>query len=171
MLRLEMKDRSATLDDFNPRVEMDGEDEIPAADIKVTFRMQSSELEVFSKTLPTEFFNKNSLDLAGDVMVVRDPHIVYPQKRNDEMVGATFLMDFGLGKPMTFADAGVNKFELTPLDGGFADVTCRVQCRPDEMQGGRLYWMQHKHVTIGFIPPELPTMPEGEGKDSKDKKE
>lgn len=155
MLRLEITNQLGTFENFNPRTEKDGPEKVPAADLKISCPMDAGVLAHFRADLKNMLFTSEK-DLAGPVMRVRDPHMVYPISRDEEMTGATVLIDFGIGAPMRFEDAKVNTFRLTPMDGGSVIVGFRVQCRPTEEQAGKLYTLQEKGITITVEPGELP---------------
>lgn len=158
MLEFELEGATATLENFNPRVEKAGPEKVPAADLKISCARSADVLAHFEPTLKAFLFNdKGPRDLA-DGLPLRDPHMVFPLARDEEMTGATVKIDFGIGEPMVFADAKVNQFRLTPQEGGSVIVGFRVQCKPNELQAGKLYTMQEKGITISVEPAELPEM-------------
>lgn len=160
MFAFELERATATLENLNCRTEKNGPDKVPAADLKISVTGSADLLAFFSPTLKAMLFNdKGPKDLA-DGLPLRDTHFVFPLARDEEMVGATVSLDFGIGKPMVFEEAKVNQFRITPMEGGSVIVGFRVQCRPDEKQIGRLYQLQEQAVTIGVDPPELPVMKE-----------
>lgn len=159
MLQLEFTKVTATLENLNCRTEKIGPDKVPAADLKVSLSGSADVLAFFSPTLKALLFDA-AQDLAGETMRLRDSHMVYPLQRDEEMSGASVMIDFGLGDPMTFPDAKVNQFRITPVDGGSVTLGFRVQCKPDEKQIGVLYTMQERGITFTLTPAELPTMAE-----------
>lgn len=159
MLKLELDKVLGTFENFNPRVEKDGNDKVPAADLKISCNMTADVLAHFRSDLKHTLFVSEK-DLAGETLRVRDPHMVYPIQRDEEMTGAKVSIDFGISEPMVFEGARINQFRLTPMDGGTVVVGFRVQCRPDEEQAGKLYTMQEKGITIALEPIEPPKMAE-----------
>lgn len=153
MLALELTKVTGTFEHFNPRTEKDGPDKVPAADLRISCPMSADVLAHFRPDLKQTLFVAEK-DLAGEVLRVRDPHMVYPIQRDEEMTGATVLIDFGIGAPMVFSDAKVNQFRLSPADGGTVYVVFRVQCRPTEEQAGKLYILQEKGITLSIEPAE-----------------
>lgn len=158
MFAFKLSKATATLENFNPRAEKNGPDKVPAADLKFLVNMGPEALNFFSPTLADFVFDRNGPRDLADGMPLRDPHMVYPLVRDEEMTGATVLVDYGVAKPMEFADVKVNQFRLTPQEGGTTGVSFRVQCKPDEKQAGKLYIMQEQGVTITIVPAELPEM-------------
>src|SRR4051812_18525448 len=159
-MEFELTKATATFENFNPRVEKDGPDKVPAADLKISVAQSADVLAFFSPTLKAFYFDeKGPRDLA-EGMPLRDPHAVYPHARDEELTGATVTIDFGVGQPMVFQDAKVNQFRLEPMNGGAVVVDFRVQCRPNEAQAGKLYLLQETGITISVVPPALPTIKE-----------
>ena len=160
MLRLELAKASATLESVNLRTEKHGPDKIPAADLKVSVAQAADVLANFSPTLKNFLFHtEGTLDLAGG-FALRDPHLGYPLSRDEEMTGATVKIGYGPGDPQVFADAKVNAFKLTPMDGGSVIVGFRVQCRPTPEQIAKLYTLQETGIELWLEPAELPSLPD-----------
>ena len=158
MLRLELDKATATLESVNLRMEKHGDEKIPAADLKLSVAQPADVLANFSPTLKNFLFHtEGTLDLAGG-MELRDSHLGYPLTRDEEMTGATVQIGYGVGEPMTFQDAKVNGFRLTPHNGGTVVVGFRVQCRPTPEQVAKLYTLQETGVELWLEPVELPTM-------------
>lgn len=169
MLELKLDKIDAMYTHFNGRTEREGDKDIPAADLKVTAYLPATVLEQFRTGLKDMLFKHDTLegtlfagdeDVAKQGLVVRDPHMVYPLERDEEMTGATVSIDFGIGDPMVFGGVKVNSFKLTPRDGGSVVVDFRVQCRPDQDQGGKLYWLQKRSITFSLTPMEPPKLAE-----------
>ncbi len=158
MLQLEFDKVTATFENFNPRVEKDGPDKVPAADLKVSVATDADVLAFFSPKLKQMYFNENGPHDLADGLPLQDPHAVYPHARDEEMAGAQVSIDFGVGDPMVFTDAKVNQFKLTPMAGGSVIVAFRVQCRPNELQAGKLYVLQESGITLSLTPAPLPQL-------------
>lgn len=159
MLELELEKQTANLVDFDPKTKKFGGGKVPYAVLAVSCTLSADVLANFSPTLKAMLFDeKGPKDLAGDTMPLRDPHMVYPLDRDEEMTGATVMIDVGIGDPMRFADVVVKDFQLTPLPGGFVVVAFKVHCEPNEAQVGKLYMMQEQPITITLEPMELPKM-------------
>jgi hypothetical protein len=155
MLEFRLSKAPATLENFNSRTEKSGPDKIPAADLKVSCPQPADTLQFFSPTLKSMLFDEKAPKDLAEGMPLRDPHMVYPLARDEEMTGATVEIDYGVGEPMVFQDCKVNSFRLTPWAGGTVIIGFRVQCRPDEKQAGRLFMLQELAITVTVTPPEL----------------
>ena len=157
MLQLDLNNVTATLEGINLRTEKIGPDKVPAADLKISVPTDADVLAHFSPTLKGFLF-ETSIDLAGDVLSVRDPHMGYPLSRDEEMSGATVTIGYGVTQPMRFEDARLNAFKVTPMEGGSVVLGIRVQCRPSPEQVGNLYQLQETGITLTIEPAELPEM-------------
>jgi hypothetical protein len=157
MFDLALDKVTATLEQLTTRTEKMGPDDVPAATLKITCPMSADILAFFAPTLRNFLFTTEK-DLAGEVERVRDDHIEYPMCRDEEMVGATVSVEYGVGDPMRFEDVVVNEFRMTPMDGGTVVLGFKVNCRPSEQQIGKLYILQKKGVTLTLEPPELSEM-------------
>jgi hypothetical protein len=162
MLRLELTNVPAFLANFNPRAEKNGEETRPAADLALQVNIAASDvLPYFAPTLNHFLFDeKGTRDLADGLprRFTALPSIHW----DDEMTGATFSLHHGVGKPIVFEDAKVNKFVIEPVDGGSIKLSLRVQVHPDEKQAGKLSQLIQSDVEISLQPGELPTMGEDE---------
>ena len=148
---------TATLENVNLRTEKSGPDKIPAIDMKLSCAQNADVLANFSPTLKNFLFEV-SVDLAGDVMAVRDSHLGYPLSRDEEMSGAKVSIGYGPGAPMLFDDCKVNAFKLTPMEGGTVILGFRVQCRASPEQVARLYELLERGIELTIEPAELPEM-------------
>lgn len=161
MLRLELAGVTATLQNFNPRVEKKGTDKVPATDLKISTAQSPDVLAFFAPALKAHLFNESGPRDLADGLPLRDPHMVYPLKRDEEMLNAKVSIEYGVNKPLVFDDAKLKDFQLTPLQGGTVIVTFTVQCHPDaETQVPKLYVLQEQGITLSVEPAELPTMQE-----------
>lgn len=142
----------AKIKHLNCRVEKQGKKEfVPAADIRFQFTTHLAVLDAFSPALKDALFEN---DMVGPVPRASD--LVYPLELAGEMNECTVVVDSGVteGGQMSFIDAKVNSFKITPLKGGTIEVSCRVQCRPTQDQIGRLYVLQEKVADLSFQPAE-----------------
>lgn len=158
MLRLEFTEVDVKLLDFNPRVELHGEDRKLAGDLQCEAACTADVLAHFNPDLRALLFNKDSLDLANGE-AVRLPKLK-ALKWDDEMTGATFSLHHGIGAPTVFGDVSVNQFRIEPRNGGTVMLAFRVQLHPEEAQAGQLAALIQSTINVSVAPAELPTMAE-----------
>lgn len=162
LLALALSAAPAVFSNFNARTEKAGPDEVPAADLEFVVNQSADVLAFFSPTLKAHLFDEKSLDLA-DGMALRYPNMHYPIVFDREMTGAKVSIENGIGKPMVFDDAKVNKIRVTPMAGGSVQLGVRIQCKPDERQAGKLYMLQgQKGIALTIEPAELPNLGDGD---------
>lgn len=155
MLDFELSDAIATLEGFKSKPEKFGGTKIPAAELTISCNLDADVLAFFSPTLRAHLFDtEGPKDLAGG-MAVRYAHLDYPLGLDNEMSGATVSIGYGIGEPMRFADATLNQFGITPMNGGAVVVFFRVQCKPTEQQAGRLHMLNEQPITITVEPMDV----------------
>lgn len=145
-MALELKNQKAKLAHFNARSEMNGEDRVAAADVKLEVPLTDDDLAMFGPDLRSSWYN-------GD-RKLRNPQLEGPFSWEAEIVGATLTIHHGLGGKSDLVMQGctVNAFKLTPLDGGSVLMACRVQCHPGEKEAGKLYSMVQGDVEVSLEP-------------------
>lgn len=159
MLRLTIDRRQAQLTSLNCRAESIGPKEKRLAiDIGLSLSFEGGILDEFSPHLHEALFDRQTQDLAGGC-VRRFPEAA-PIEWQGEMTGAKVAFDIGISKPIEFADARINKFTLSPMDGGTVILSLRVQCHPSEDQVGPLAGHLQQGITFSLTPMELPVMAE-----------
>lgn len=161
VLQLEITEREATIVDFNPRAELNGEERRPAADIKFIVNMGSDVLAHFAPTLRAHLFNeKGPRDLA-DGLPLRYPELG-AFAWNADMINATLKIETGVSGEGTlkFEEAKISKFVIDPREGGGVVLSFRAQVHPDEKQAGKLSMMVQQPATITLVPAPLVEMKE-----------
>lgn len=158
MLQLELTKASAVLENFNPRTEKNGPDRVPATTLRFTSAQGADVLAHFSPTLRDAMFVEDS-DLAGATLRVRDPHTIWPMRRDESMTGATVEIAYGVGKPIALTECEIKDFSLTPNDGGTVQLSFNVNCKPDaDKDIPKLYKMMAQACELTLIPVELPEL-------------
>jgi hypothetical protein len=159
MLRLELDKVTATLQSFNPYTEKSGPDDVPAASLRISAALTPDVLAFFEPTLKSRLFNLDGPRDLADGLPVRDPHMVYPLKRDEEMVNAKVSIEYGVNKPVALDDVKIKDFHITPNEGGTVILAFTVLCKPDaEHQVPKLYKLQRQGITISVEPAELAEM-------------
>jgi hypothetical protein len=104
MLELELDKVVATLVNFNPRAEKNGKERVPAADLSIRVARDADVLAYFAPTLKSMIFDHAGPRDLAEGMPLRDKHMVYPLKRDEEMTGATVTIDYGVKETIELAD-------------------------------------------------------------------
>lgn len=149
---LSLTKEPAKLTNLNVRVELHGEDVVPAADMKLEIPLTIEDLAQFSPTLRASWYDKQAKLLAPEVDGPFDIH--------GKIVGATVTVHLGLGgkSDLVLGGCEVDQYKLEPIDGGSVTFYCRVKCRPDKKQIGELYELQQCLLEVSIEPAqaELP---------------
>ena len=161
MIRLTLTEAKAFINSFNPRAEKNGEETRPAGDISVTVNSSADVLAEFAPALKSFLFDPNGLKDLADGSPLRFAEIPLIHW-NDEMTGASFALNVGVGKPIEFTEAKVNKFTIEPIAGGAVKLSFRVQVHPDEKQFGRLSTLIQSEVSVSLTPAEMSELRDGE---------
>lgn len=166
MFQFTLTNAPATLENFNPHTEQNGPEKVPATDLTIKVVCSAEQLKYFEASLDSMLFDMTAPRDLADGMPLRDPHMVYPLHRDEEMTGAVAKIGWGVGDPMQFGEAKLNKFKLEPMAGGSVIIIFHLHIKPDMTQAGQLYMLQARVIDLSIVPPELPTLPSKEG-DSK----
>lgn len=160
MLELELANINALLLAFKPG-EKDGS---PHTDLTISVAETADVLAFFEPTLKSMLFDHAGPRDLAEGMPLRDKHLVFPLKRDEEMHNATVIIDYGVSEKIRLEATMLSKFELTPREGGAVVVEFTVRCRPDPHKDvPYLYILQKRGITITLIPgepEELPKMQE-----------
>jgi hypothetical protein len=164
MLEFELTNAVATLVNFNPRVEKNNKDKVPASDLRIRTAQSADVLAFFEPRLKAHLFDEAGPRDLAEGLPLRDKHMVYPLKRDELMSGAAVKIEYGVNSPIDLADARLKDFAITPMEGGTVIVEFTVQCKPDAFKHvPHLYLLQEQGITISVVPAdpaELPTMKE-----------
>lgn len=147
-MALELKNQKAKLAHFNARSEMNGEDHVPAADVKLELAIGAGDLAMFGPELRSSWYTNDA------AQKLRNPQLAGPFTWEGEIVGATMTIHHGLGGKSDLVIQGctVNGFKLTPQEGGTVLVAMRVQCHPNEKEAGKLYAMVQNELDVSLEP-------------------
>jgi hypothetical protein len=161
MLELEFDKVVATLVNFNPRAEKNGKERVPAADLSIRVARDADVLAYFAPTLKSMVFDHAGPRDLAEGMPLRDKHMVYPLKRDEEMTGATVTIEYGVKETIELADCRLKGFEITPHEGGTVWVDFTVQCKPDAHKHVPfLYLLQQQGITLSIEPRDEEDLPE-----------
>lgn len=150
---------------FNTRRELHGEDPQPAADLKIDMKLGSDQLALFHPALRSMLYHYDS-QVGGDLVDAAHkdsdpnyaPHVRFPKmgplKWDDEIVGATVTVHYGVKSEIVLSGSNVAKFHMEPQNGGTVALSFLIQAHPDEKQAGKLYTMNGSDIELTIEPPE-----------------
>lgn len=155
------------------RSEMHGQDREPASDVGLEANLSNDVLNIFHpglKGLLYYFDPAKERDLAdqgksteaGFMPDLRFPKLGLPLKWDEEIAEARVTISVpGTKTEVVLEPAKVNKFALTPLEGGTISFGMRVQYKPDEKQAGKLAMLVQQEVEVRLepIPPKQEQIP------------
>jgi hypothetical protein len=121
----------ATLVNLNTRVEKagaGGKDKTPACDLRISTAQSPDVLAFFEPTLKQHLFNDAGPRDLADGLPLRDPHLVYPLKRDEEMTGVRVSIDYGVSERI--AIAGALSGQLRRCREERRDGQCPSSCGP-----------------------------------------
>jgi hypothetical protein len=162
----------AKIDSVNCRSELNGKEQSPAVDLKISFDAPNSILAMFDGWLLTALYHKSdappapdaqaSLDgveEVSDVPNLRMPFLTSPLKWGKEYSGYELVIDYGLGgkSNVVLSNCEVNNVQLAPKEGGTVTTTVRVQCSKGltEKVLGKLATLVQHDVQILLTAPEV----------------
>lgn len=160
-------------------VENHGNDYKLACVLSIEATINNQQLKAFAPALCDSLYRMpaegESTDLAADQdspSVLRFPKMS-PFSWDHTLVGYTVTVDYGLGDKsnMVLNDAKIDKFTITPMEGGSVVIGFNIAVHPSDLEVGRLCAKQKQNIEITIAPPPAQNVKElfVEG-DSKSKK-
>lgn len=159
-MNFEIERQQVLLSNFNARSEVHGEEREPAADLKFEMTATNDILSEFDPDLKSSLFRRanetgDQQDLMPDPRPGYLPKLRFPNMGefawSEKMVGMVLTIHLNRTE-LTMGDCKVDGFRFEPIDGGNVAMTFRVQCKPDERQGGKLYTLIQQKVEITLRP-------------------
>lgn len=150
--------KTCTLDHINIREEKHGEDNVLAIDLKLTGKFDGDILAEFGPELRHSMFKKaESGDLVDQVSdaptALRFPRMVQPLRFDDEIIGASVMLAYGIGN-IKLETCDINNFKVECNEGGTVQVTFRVQAKPSGDQLAKISMMLGTPVEVSIANPE-----------------
>jgi hypothetical protein len=139
VITFKLAEREVRLAHYNARKETHGDADIDAADLKFEVDMAMTEMEMFHPALQSALYDQTKADVAGASTTLLFPRLK-PLAWEDAVAGGRVVVHHGLNGAgdMVLSNAVVDKFTITPREGGSVGLTFRVQFHPDEAQAGKL---------------------------------
>lgn len=163
----ELKDHPCKIDDYNPRAEKHGDENVPAGTITVSTRVHSSVLDQFDPSLLPFLFRKAEAGgdqqplLPGDTLTALAKPNLKPLVLDEDFPGYMIEIGSGLGitAPMQLADVKLSSFRIEPMSGGSVALKFSVAAHPDQQQAGVLCSAIQSTVHVTLVPPgEQPSL-------------
>ena len=153
----------ALLKTFTPRTEKHGDDEVSAASLGLKIVGPNTLLDIVQPGVRDMLYKAAE---SQDQLPGVDPHTPLLRAKGVETVklaacfeGWTLEIDHGLdgGDPFVIGGSRVDKFVVTPHEGGSVEIDFRVgSIDIDETEAGWLYGHQKHDITITLHAPEKP---------------
>src|SRR5687768_4780447 len=161
-MQLNLQQHPAKLAVFTPHVEKHGDENKPAASLKVQVTGHSSLLDAFGKSYRPFLFREpalgeqTSLPLGDDKLTALAKPNLKPLVLDEEFPGYTLRIGVGLeaSDDIVLADAKLSKFHIEAINGGSVTITFTASTHPDEEQAGQLYTLQQQEVELTLEPPK-----------------
>lgn len=158
----ELSKTVATLSSVNPRTELHGDDHVPAADLFFEIDSSNDLLSMFHPSLRSCLFSKD--DVAGESDMFPDPNALtvyrFPKlekfKWDQEYKHCALTVHYGVSgvSDIHLTDVQIDRFVITPKQGGTVAIRFRAKAKPDEASLGRLCsWIQSK-TEITLVQPQ-----------------
>ena len=157
--QFQLEQQTATLLHINPRPEKHGEENVPAADLKVEVRDGSHLLSMFHPTLRSMLYKADESEGGLDgveqpLTVLRFGTLIERLRLDLSLKGADVVIGFGLGgvSDISLDTVDVDSFSVTLSEGGTVGMTFRVKARPTGEQIKKLYEVMGCEITVSVTP-------------------
>jgi len=163
----DLRQATATVRNLNLRAEKHGDDDLPAADLKIDTKQPNGILSEFGSQLRDAFYWRaptaegdqvglDGVDEVSDRPNLRCPEVAGPFDLTYEGAGYTIVIDHGLGgkkSDIEIDDCKVNHLKFEPHEGGTVTLTMRIQFAIDEKLSGKLAMLLGREIKIDVISP------------------
>lgn len=158
--QFELVQQRATLIHINPRPEKHGDENVPAADLKIEVTDGNELLSMFHPSFRNFLYKKDESEgqLEGmEHMTVRRFGGLIERLRLDySLKGAEVTIGFGLGgqSDINFETVDVDSFNVTIMEGGSVGLTFRIKAKPTGEQIKKLYEIMGGEIDVWVKPAE-----------------
>lgn len=157
--QFQLEEQTAVLLHINPRPEKHGEENVPAADLKIEVTTGNEILSMFHPTLRSFLYktDESEIQLEGvdpSLTQLRFGTLIERLRLDRSLKGADVNIGFGLGgsSDVELETVDVDSFAATLMEGGSVSVTFRVKARPTGEQIRKLYEVMGNEITISVTP-------------------
>lgn len=143
---------------INPRTEKHGDQEVPAADLKVQVIESNGMLSMFHPTLRSMLYEKDEqneqLEGVESLTKRRYGSLIERLRLDHKLTGAEVIIGFGLGgeSDIDLDTVDVDGFSAEIMEGGSVCLTFRVKTRATGDQIKRLYEVLGGEIDISVKP-------------------
>lgn len=150
----------AKLTQINPRTEKHGDQDVPAADLKIQMTDGNGILSHFHPTLRSFLYEKEDGQLEGVEALTqrRFGSLIERLRLDHKIIGAEVVIGFGLGgaSDICLGPVDVDGFAVELMEGGSVCLTYRVKATPTGEQIKSLYQVLGGEIDITVTPPTDP---------------
>ena len=159
----ELKAHPCKIDNYNPRAEKHGDENVPAGTITLSTRVHSSVLDTFDPSYRRFLFRKAEAGgdqqplLPGDDLTALAKPMLRPLQLDEDFPGYTIELSSGLGiaEPLRLTDAELSGFRFEAHSGGSVALKFSVSVHPDADEAGVLCNGIQNTVDVTLIPPTV----------------
>lgn len=159
MSTFELHQQTAILRHINPRTEKHGDEDVPAADLKIEIIDNNEMLSMFHPTLRGFLYVAEDADDQLDGMEPRLTRLRFGTLLerltfDKALKGADVTIDFGVGgsSDIELQTVDVDKFRCTLMEGGSVSLEFRVKAQPTGEQIKKLYEVLGSEITLTVVP-------------------
>ncbi len=159
----QLTDHAATLAKLTTRTEKHGDDDVPAASLRLRVAVASALLDMFNPALKKTFYCKPRVgdqqsipfEKGDDRTAIAIPEIKHVGW-DAEYPGYSLEIGVGLesSEPVHLSDVTLSKFGFEFIEGGSAVIEFSVAGTPDGEQVARLYEWQGQDLQLTLTPPK-----------------
>lgn len=153
---------AAKIANLNTRAEKHGEDNEPAAYVKIEMHVTQTVLDSFDPVLrkflfrEPEKFDQLELQVDGESLwtALRCKNLK-PLQWEQDFPGYRLLIgsELGLSPEVEIEGAELKRFVIDAIEGGSVKLSFTATCHPDEKTVGALYLMIQNDIVLTMIPP------------------
>lgn len=156
----ELAKQSVKISHINSRLEMHGEEEVLAVDVKMSADVPNAMLDLLTPGLRQAIYDRGpQADIDDDHLTV----VRFPSMPSFDwaagLEAAEFVIHTGKKADDIAFSADVNNLKLTPKDGGTVSITFRAQILPEPEEVGTLTGLLGQKVKVTVKAAEVPNEP------------
>lgn len=157
-MTFQLEQAKATLAHINPRTEKHGEQDVPAADLKVQMTEGNGILTMFHGSLRSTLYkvdeSEGQLEGVEALTVRRFGSLIERLRFDHSLKGADVVIGFGTGgvSDIELSTVDVDGFSCELMEGGSVSLTFRIKARPTGDQMKRLYEILGGEIDITVTP-------------------